>query len=211
MGISTHDLAVETPRPVRLSDVRVVDIVPEAKQGRAEVRHYTVSEMDAWRAAQKRMRSLAGEKVAQLFVDGKMVMSDSYAERVSNFEVVIKAQGDVLIAGLGVGMILRPLLSNPKVSSVTVVEECQDVIDLVAPYYADLKLRVVQGDIYSWRPEKGIKYATLYFDIWGDISQGHLEQMAKLHQAFKGYKQSKDSWMNSWSREHLQDLKRRGY
>lgn len=197
--------------PTRLSDVRVVNILPVGKQGRAEVKHYTVSDMDAWRAAQHRMRSMAGERVAQLFVDGHLVMSDSTAERMSNWEVCRNAQGDVLIAGLGVGMILLPLLSNPKVTSVTVIEECQDVIDLVAPYYQDTKLKVVQGDIYKWRPAKSIKYGTIYFDIWGDISQDNLVEMAQLHQAFKGYKSNKDAWMNSWNREYLQDRKRRGF
>ena len=203
-------LEVEGPRRVRLNEVRVADIVPEGSLGRAKIRPHTVSEMEAWQAARHGMRSLPGERVAQLFVDGQLVMSDSMAERSSNFEVCWKAKGEVLVAGLGVGMILRPLLTNPEVVSVTVVEECQDAIDLVSPHYTHEKLSVVQGDIYTWRPAKGAKYDVIYFDIWGDIMTTNLAKMAKLHQAFKSYKRNPGSWMNSWSREHLQDLKRRG-
>jgi spermidine synthase len=205
------ELTVESEQPVRLSDVKVVEIVPVGKLGRAEIKHHTVSTMEAWQAARHGQRSLAGEQVAQLYVDGKLVMSDSVMERVSNFEVCHKAKGDVLVAGLGVGMILKPLLTNPLVTSVTVIEECQDVIDLVAPYYAHPKLKVAQGDIYKWRPARGVKYDAIYFDVWADIMSTNLTKMAQLHQAFKYYKRSPDAWMNSWNREYLLDRKRRGY
>ena len=205
-----EELEVERVVPVKLNEVRVATFLPEGKLGEAEVCHYTVTALDAWRAAQARQRAREGETVAQLFVGGKMVMSDSMQERVSNFEVCWRARGDVLIAGLGVGMILKPLLSNPEVSSVTVVEKSQDVIDLVAPHYADPKLQVVQGDIFSWRPPKGTTYDTLYFDVWADIASSNLDQMARLHQAFKGYKRGPGSWMQSWEREHLKWLRKHG-
>ena len=47
--------------------------------------------------------------LCQLFVDGALVMSDGANEHETNRGVVRKAQGDVLVAGLGIGMICLPI------------------------------------------------------------------------------------------------------
>ena len=145
-----------------------------------------------------------------LFVNGALVLSDTENERNTNYEVVRRAKGNVLIAGLGIGMILHPILKKQKVLSVTVIEKCADVIALVGPTVKHKKMTIIEGDIYEWKPAKGTKYDCLYFDIWGDISIDCLKDMAALHQKFKSYKVN-GGWMESWQRDYLKYSNRGGY
>jgi spermidine synthase len=134
------------------------------------------------------------------------MMSDTPMEKRSNREVVFQARGDVLIAGLGIGMVLLPILAKPEVKSVTVVEKSQEIIQLVAPALYQQpgaeKLTIVYKDVFDWRPEEGTKYDTLYFDIWPTIVEDNLDEMDDLHRIFRRYRR-KGSWMNSWMRETL--------
>jgi predicted membrane-bound spermidine synthase len=127
-------------------------------------------------------------------------------EHRTNFNFVYEAEGDVLVAGLGIGYVLLPVLRAREVESVTVVELHQDVIDLVEPHLrvavgaAASKLTVVQADIFDFEPAKGQKWDVIYFDIWPDRCTDNLEQMAKLHRRFA---RRKRRWMNSWCRDEL--------
>lgn len=191
----------------------MVDFVPEGEKGEAKVRHVSCSAQDsAWTAVRALASGNAGEVVregsyAQLLVNGHLVMSDTQMERRSNYGVVLNAEGDVLIAGLGLGMILLPVLAKEEVKSVTVIELSQDVIDLVEPHIrkasmcAD-KLTVIQGDIFEWKPPKGQKWDCIYFDIWADICTDSLDDMAKLHRKF-GRRKNSGAWMDSWKKSEL--------
>jgi spermidine synthase len=146
-------------------------------------------------------------KYAKLKINGRLVMSDTYMEHSTNRNVVRQSHGHVLIAGLGLGMIIHPILAKPEVLTVTVVEKCFDVISLITPTVKHDKLTIIEGDIYEWKPTKGTKFDTIYFDIWSEQSTDDLEDMRKLHQRFRPYK-VKDGWMNSWRRDELKNRKR---
>jgi spermidine synthase len=126
-------------------------------------------------------------------------MSDTRLEQSTNREVVSQARGDVLIAGLGIGFILVPILKKNEVTSITVVEKHQDVIDLVGPRFNDPRLTILQGDILTWRPPKGSTYSTIYFDIWPNICSDNLTEMTRLERRFKPRLQ-KNGWMGSWAK-----------
>ena len=187
----------------------MVTIVPEGEHGIAKVEHFDVSK-DASRFSSLRgaMGYVPEGRYAKLKVNGCLVMSDTSMEHRTNWGVVRAARGNVLIAGLGLGMILHPILAKPEVLSVTVVEKYPDVIALIGPTVQHGKLTIVEGDIYDWKPAKGTKYDVLYFDIWADQSTDDLEDMRKLHCRFRPYK-IKDGWMDSWRRDFLRDEKRR--
>jgi hypothetical protein len=59
-----------------------------------------------------------------------VMMSDTPMERNTNYHILDKANGDVLIFGLGIGLIILPLLRKENVKSITVVELYQDLIDV---------------------------------------------------------------------------------
>ena len=110
------------------------------KRGIASIFHHEITELQASMSSMRGIPTVPG-KVAVLTVKGQTMMSDSYNEQRSNRDVVWHSQGDVLIAGLGIGMILHPILKRPEVKSVTVIEKYQDVIDLVAPTVEPVALR----------------------------------------------------------------------
>ncbi len=189
---------------------KMVDVVPEGEHGSARIEHCVVNkrlaELSTLRSMFSRDDPVREGSYVRLYVGGELMMSDTDAERSSNLEVVIKAKGRVLIAGLGVGMILCPILANQKVQGVEVVESSPDVIQLVEPALRGLpgaeKLNVVEADILTWKPPRGSKWDTIYFDIWPDICLDNLPQMQILHRRFGRYK-NPGGWMGSWQHERL--------
>lgn len=145
----------------------------------------------------------------RLFVDNQLVMSDTRMERISNSHFVANANGNVLIAGLGLGLIIHNIINKPEVTKILVVEKYQDVVDLVKPKFENEKLTVVCEDIFNFNTSE--KFDTIYFDIWPDINTDNLEDIKKLHNKFK-FKLNRSnprSYMNSWMKEFLQQEKRK--
>lgn len=136
---------------------RMAHLIPAGERGVARIEHVREDE-NVPGASPK-------EYFCQLWVDGKCVMNDyPPQERDINLPVIEAARGDVLIAGLGIGYILVPILAKPEVESVTVIEKCQDVIDLVLPHLTHPKLTVVLADAFDWTPPNS--YDTMWFDIY---------------------------------------------
>ena len=147
----------------------------------------------------------------KLHVNGTLMMSDTSMERRTNYEFVKNARGDVMIAGLGIGLILENIKEKVKsgeVKSITIYEKYQDVIDLVYPKYNDMPLKVICQDIMEYKPSKDEKYDTLYFDIWPDICTDNLNDIAILHQRWKNHKR-KGGWMDSWMCKYLRNQRAR--
>ena len=91
------------------------------------------------------------------------IMADSELEANQAKEFLDAATGDVLLAGLGIGMVLQPLIDNDNVTSITIVEKFQEVIDLVWTHTpSSSKITLVNDDIYTWTPDKN--YDVAWFD-----------------------------------------------
>lgn len=190
---------------------KMVEVVPEKTIGIARTEHYQIQKFEAMMAT-LRGQPTSAELVCKLLVGGRLYMSDSHYERATNYTVVRKAHGNVLIAGLGLGMIVHPILAKPEVSSVLVIEKYKDVIDLISPTIPSEKLTITCADIFIWKPAPKRKFNTIYFDIWGDMSTGDLAEQAKLHQRGKCWLDRTDDrcWMYSWNRDNLLRHKRLG-
>lgn len=142
----------------------------------------------------------------RLWVDGVLMMSDTHMERYTNQFFIDNAHGDVMIAGLGVGLILNALESkvqSGEVNSITVYEKYQDVIDLVLPKYKHLPIKVICQDILEYRPPKEETYDTIYFDIWPRISKRNLQQIKILHNRWK-FRKRENGYMDSWMKSYIQ-------
>jgi hypothetical protein len=191
-------------------------IIPEGKQGVAEIKHISISEsearLDSLRSAIKGVGHHAVEagSFCQLLVNGGVMMSDTRHEQRSNLGLIWNAKGHVLVAGLGIGMVIVPLLASPDVTRVTVIEKHDDVRALVeAPLREYLgkdseRLEVVTSDVFEYKAPKGVKYDTIYFDIWPDICTDNLDEMSTLHRKFARRKSSKAAYMDSWMKGELQ-------
>lgn len=134
-----------------------------------------------------------------------ILMSDTPMERRTNEEFLQRATGDVLIGGLGIGMIVYPLLFRESVTSITVIEYAQEVIDLIGPqlegYPNSGVLNIIQADALEWRPPRGTKYDTMYFDIWPMIGEDNWPDMVKLHRSYGQHKRTPDAYLSSWRKE----------
>lgn len=131
---------------------------------------------------------------------GPTIMSDTWMERETNEPFVKAAKGNVLIAGLGIGMVLLDAQDDPDVWTITVVEKEQEVIDLVKPQLPlNSKVRIVCQDIFKYKATDKT-FDVIYFDIWDKISGDNYEEMKKLHRRF-GKKLCPNGWMGSWRRE----------
>jgi hypothetical protein len=149
-------------------------------------------------------------KYVRLHVNSELVMSDTHLERLSNSPFVTHANGKILIAGLGIGLIVKNILNKESITEITIVEKYQDVIDLVSPKFNDSRIKYICADIFEWKPNKNEKYDTIYFDIWPEISVDNLTEIKKLHNIYKFYinRNNPNHYMNSWMKEYLQTLKR---
>ncbi len=94
------------------------------------------------------------------------IMQDTAREYDEHSWMIGKMTGDILIAGLGIGMINIPLLDSDA-TSITIVEKEQDVIDLIWENCAkDERFTLVHADIDTWVPPEGSSWDTGWFDTW---------------------------------------------
>jgi spermidine synthase len=177
--------------------------IPVGKSGIAEVKRFWVDEQ-AFSYMRMRESATCGRESAipigsyiQLLIQNKVVMSDTELEETTNLQVVLQAHGDVLIAGLGLGYILIPILAKEYVKSVLVVEKHQDVINLVEPHIRHPKLTVVNGDIFTFKTKA--TFDTIYFDIWPNICRDNLPEMKRLERRFRP-KLNEKGWIGSWAK-----------
>lgn len=193
-------------------------VIPAGSCGVAKVVHATVSKEDAeLDRLQGRLRGHAPVRegpLCMLYVKNELMMSDGPNEHRTNYDVVVKSFGDVLIAGLGLGMIVVPILKKPVVTSVTVIEKYKDVDDLVTPHVlkeagssAD-KLKVIVDDIYNWDPPKEAKYDVIYFDIWASQSTDDLAGITRLKRRFAS-RLKKGGYQAAWREKELRASRRR--
>lgn len=109
-------------------------------------------------------------------VGGECVMVDHEAELRTHLAFILKARGHVLVTGLGLGCVVRGLLSRPEVEFVDVVEIEQSVIDLVGRYMpTDPRLRIHHADALKFDAPGPWDFA--WHDIWCDGN----ERLAVLH------------------------------
>lgn len=191
------------------------NIVPEGRYGDAAVEHFTITKRDADAynlgllfSGARHMRVEAGRYVRLSSLSGGLLeMTDTPMEQASNREFVQNAHGRVLVFGLGLGMVLHPVLRYVADAHVTVVERNPNIIKLIAPTLARYRKRVtiIEGDADTWLSEKGDVWNTIYFDIWPTISSDNLPQMGRLLRRAIPWKDRSDPkfWIGCWQRDYL--------
>lgn len=190
----------------------MADRITPGKKGVAELSVFEVSNADAEFSKLRmvvtggREQAVPAGKYAKLQVHGQLMMTDTPMEQRTNETLIRRAKGEVLIAGLGVGMVLEPLLKKAEVTSILVVEKFQDVIDLVSPSFKeaieDERLHVLCEDVFEFRPLDDWLWDTVYFDIWPTVCEDNLAEMERLHNMFRFHLAS-SGWMSSWEYNRL--------
>lgn len=160
----------------------------------------------------------------RLKMNGKgIMMSDTPMERNTNRDFIQKANGDVIVFGLGLGLVIIPLLKKENVKSILVVELYQDLIDLVEPilkkYDTENKLSIIQGDCFEIHKSipKEQKFDCVYGDIWIEICEDNYAEMKVLTRNWKNRLNREnpnafiDHWMQSHLKRQIQKEKRESY
>lgn len=132
----------------------------------------------------------------------KTMMSNHEFETLTNQKFLDNAKGDILIFGLGIGLIIFPLLTDNDIKSITIVEIDDGLIDEVFPIIIkndlESKVSVILSNAFDFETDK--MFDTIYFDIWSVIDQQSFLEMKILSEKFtKNLKPG--GWMDSWCSE----------
>ena len=141
--------------------------------------------------------------------EGETIMSDSWMERDTNEYFVVNAKGDVLIAGLGLGMIVLAIQGKKEVKSITIVEKDESLASLVLSQlqqHLTTKVSIIYSDIFKHNTDK--KFDTMYFDIWNNVGMdGDYRQMLDLKKRFKKNRK-KGCNVSCWREKDCKDITR---
>ncbi len=132
----------------------------------------------------------------------KTMMSSHEFEMITNQKFLDNAKGDVLIFGLGLGLVIHPLLEDDNVKSITIVEIDSELIDEVFPIIISkdnkCKVNIIFENAFDFKTEN--KYDTIYFDIWSVIDKSAFIEMKELSNKFRN-NLNDGGWMDSWCSE----------
>lgn len=108
---------------------------------------------------------------------GELVMEDTPFELRTHLGFVLRAYGNVLVTGLGLGCVVRGLLQNPNVQHVTCIENSPDVLKLVAPYMPTDRLTIIEADALKWTAQCETRFDCAWHDLWTNKDKGepHLD------------------------------------
>jgi hypothetical protein len=143
----------------------------------------------------------------RLDVDGRLWMSDTSAELRDHYSPVIQMEqtdGPVLIHGLGMGLVTAAAIRVGR--DVEVVEIDQRVIDCMGGWLSTLaahhgvQLTIHHDDAYTRKWPVGQEWAVVWHDIWADLCEDNLAEMATLHRRFG----RRCQWQGSWGKTLLQ-------
>lgn len=138
---------------------------------------------------------------------GKQLISSDFPYDLwgSRTNFLKRAQGNVLINGLGLGILVNACLLKDSVEHVTVVEKYPEVINLIGHGYKNRfgrKVTLVQADALTWTAPKGAMFDCVYHDIWHVAEPAIKEQQQKLHRKYG----KKCYWQDSWGKDVLKIL-----
>jgi len=198
----------------------MVDLIPEGSSGDWRVKHFEITERDAaalrcrdacnnHRNSQEYTPAGRYVELAHLLpnrsaplVHAVPVMSDTMMERKMMLEAYKHAHGEILLVGLGLGMLAQAVACKRSVRLVHVLEKSEDVIALTLRHL-HTKLTVQVGDAFTYK-RYGMHYDMIYLDIWNDICKYNLPEIRRLTKRFKPYlRDTGKSWIGAWSEKEL--------
>lgn len=133
-----------------------------------------------------------------------IVMSDTPDEMRDLFPVLTTARGRVLVNGLGLGCVIRGLLTNDDIEHIDVVEISPDLIELIGPYYDDPRVTIHEGDAATFEWPKGTRWNYAWHDVWDELTTDNLNESSnglarpcsyeRLHRKYGGRVDLQASW-----------------
>ena len=108
-------------------------------------------------------------RIIELTIKGETWMVSDWLHYSGMEDLAAASKGRVLVAGLGLGMLTKFLMMNPKVDAVTTVERSSDVSGLVYPQLSlwnNVRSRLIKADFYKYVEENRDTYDTIILDLW---------------------------------------------
>lgn len=189
---------------------KMADLMEEKQNGAWKLEKFTIERNNL--AAM--IQGVTPGTYIKLTHNGECVMSDTSMEKRTNIDFYCNAYGDVLIGGLGIGMIILAIQDKPEVKSITVIEKYQEVIDMVASQLEfNDKVKIICADVFEWKPEKGVKYDTSYMDIWNwvneDVYEREMKPLKRRYARFlRGKAENPNRYNKCWAEYHAKTGRR---
>lgn len=174
------------------------EILNNETVGKAKLVKYNISENDLY----AKLHGINTGEHVRLSVNGTLMMSDTNMEKRTNTEFVCSAHGNVLIGGLGIGLIILAIQDKEEVTGITIVEKSADVIEIMQKQLPlNDKVKIVCADVFEYEPTE--KFNTIYMDIWAYINEDvYEEEMKPLIKRYRKYmitkKEDENRWINCW-------------
>jgi len=141
----------------------------------------------------------------------EIIMTDDEIELLSNKWFLDNASGDILILGLGFGLIVFPLLKDDTIKSITIIEREQDIIDYVGDKIKNLdiknKVQIKNGNAYDYHKNESEhgKYDYVYIDFWHKLDKSAIADMKEMLTTYKPFLKNEKSVLKCWGYD-LKDL-----
>lgn len=166
---------------------------------------------------------ISPNKYIKLIIANNLVMSDTPYERITNQKFVNNAHGNVLIGGLGIGLLIKallPKLENGEIRHISIWEKNEQLILLwnMARQYLPIhdKISIFNYDVFEYKRMrnqlKGM-FDCIYIDIWNHLDKTAYEQMKHFRRVFKPFLNvtNPNAFIECWGREECISRLKRGY
>jgi hypothetical protein len=181
--------------------------LPEGCSGDWSIEKFTVQSTGQSDHRPACFQSPAGT-YTRLKKNNEVFMTDLYDEWWTQHGAIEQARlcgGNVLITGLGLGLVVTSILESPDcgVKRVFIIERSADVIELVAPRLQrryNGQIEVINADAYKWLPPPRLRFDVAWHDIWPNPHEpGLLAQAERLERRYA----SCCAWQGNWVRDYL--------
>jgi hypothetical protein len=187
--------------------------VPSGKSGQWVIQKIAMPERDYDPAADSRPNCFKYRPgiYTCLRRDRTQFMTDLYDEwwtQRRGIEEALKRGGEILVTGLGLGLVAEAILRRPesKVTRLTIVEQSADVIQLVGPFLKNRyggRIEIVEGDAFSWQNPTARHFTVGWHDIWPDpYTAANAAEMEALEQHHRPW----CDWQGFWPKDYLQAI-----
>lgn len=99
------------------------------------------------------------------YINDEVLMWDDTIDLSINYKISNNCSGNVLIGGLGLGLLEKFLIKNENIDTVKIIEYNKDIIELISKYVPK-QYEIIQGDFKKYIVETKQKYDTIVADIW---------------------------------------------
>lgn len=175
---------------------KVAPWLPEGTSGAFRVERFTVGKEDAEKEALRaalsssnRGRGVPEGTYTRLTQTGNVWMSDTPAEQLDHLDAINNAAGNVLVTGLGLGMVAAGMLAKRPETRLTIIEREAHVVSLVKPAlverFGGARVEVIVANAYEWLPPPGVRFDYAWHDVWPTLSPDNIAKFARMRRHYQ--------------------------